>query len=240
MEENRIYLKTGISIVIADLILKIIFYYIVPTHEFFYIFNSKSFIYTTTNSTLLGSQIVAMMEQSNTSINEVFFMSVVYFILGLYILLIRYTKLKKGLRILLGFVITILGILLFSFTKEFWSDIYIPQYAFNLVRSVGPLLALFAFFIISKDSFLKFILIGLLFGGISNTLNLFYPPFSVIDFLYIDILSNYFNTGIMNLADFIINICIFLMVIYVIIYLPIKRIKKNKIKTEHDSIPDQL
>ena len=82
----------------------------------------------------------------------------------------------------------------------------------------------------SQNTYLKFILIGFLSAGIGNTLNLFYPPFAIVDYLYLEPLNKLLNSGIMNFADLIIYVCQLSIVLFIIIYLPIKIIQNNKAK----------
>ncbi len=225
--KRRIYLITGSCIVLVDLISKIVFYYLIPKNEPFYLFNSKSYFYTITNEEL-SYQVSSIMEKSNISVNQVFVILFTYLILGLYILAVRKLNLKKSIKVLLGLLIFILGAILSSAFTVFWGSIDIPNLVFEIVRFSGPILLGFAFFSISKDCYLKFIITAFISAGIGNALSLFYPPFVVIDFLFIDILNRIFNTGVMNIADIIINISMILMVAYILIYLPICKLKRNK------------
>ncbi len=227
MKNRRIFLITGCIIVFIDLIIKIVMHYLVPLEQFINIGGSNNYIYSTTNNILLSSQQVSLLDQSNIPINSILIMSITFFVLGMYILYIKNKKIRKFIKVMIGGLILICGIVVFTVFQKYLDNIVIPLYIFNLVRSFGPLLVLFAFYSITNDKFLKFILVGFFSAGIGNTLNFFYPPFSIIDYIYIDVLNRILNSGIMNFADIVIYICQLLLIIFILIYLPIKKLSKK-------------
>lgn len=68
------------------------------------------------------------MKQSTTHINAIFIISIFYFILGLYILLIRNTNFKKMISIVVGCIIMISGVLTYTIFESFWNSVEISNY----------------------------------------------------------------------------------------------------------------
>jgi lipoprotein signal peptidase len=106
----------------------------------------------------------------------------------------------------------------------YWSIGKLPQvkinaYYLSIMRYVVLLYLFLIIFVFCKEKVFKFILLILISAGFSNFIGLLYPPFYVIDFLFVEPFIRRKIIGVLNIADIIIFFDEMILLIYGIIYL---------------------
>jgi len=89
------------------------------------------------------------------------------------------------------------------FVKIFFKDsqLNFSDYFVTAFDRLVSIILLLSYFYITKNEVIRYIWLMMIAGSLGNLLSYIYPPYKVIDFIRVDMLTDYFNIGIFNLAD---------------------------------------
>lgn len=196
----------------VDLVTKLLAYFILPLNEYVSVFGHHLEFHLTFNTGASGT-IAAGITQSFNNPNMTLFVGGVFgLVSGTILYLTKSLKFKLWQKLLIVFFALTLyvGIQLnISNIKTYVFD----DYFISWFTKIGAITLVFGLFIISKDKWLKVILISYFSCGLGNLISHFYPPFAVIDFISAPLLYDFLHLGICNIADILADICIILLVI---------------------------
>jgi lipoprotein signal peptidase len=201
-----------VIVAIIDVLSKVLVYSMIPLYATVPVISDFFYIYPILNETGLNPLAFSITEG-----NQLFsiLISLSGVILGVYIIFIRKTGLKKWLQVLIGIAVHIgLSLLSGAVAESF------PVYGLNthlvaVLTMIGPLFIAILFFCISKRSYFKLVWAFVTAGGLGNFLSYFYPPFRVVDFLVL----RPFGSLVFNIADISAAIGFFILIISPVVFL---------------------
>jgi lipoprotein signal peptidase len=224
------YLLVLTSIILIDLITKLIALNVLTLHEELTIIQDKLSFFLVYNEGSTGGQAGYFLEtESHKNLNLVF-ISITGFMIVSYIFLIRKRQIKTLYKWLIGILIYILITISFEFIRPFFTDIEISNWSASIISKVAGITVYLTFFVLVKNSYLRFFTLIIISAGLGNLLSHFYYPYFVIDF--IDIKGSYetLKIGVTNFADLFFDFG-FLGLIGTIIVISIKKIKELRLTT---------
>lgn len=147
----------------------------------------------------------------------VLFGSFFYLAFGILILIIPKVLKNKPLRGLLYLVFIIMvSVSLNALMRTLKSDIAINPYVVSLIRFIGPLFVSSICVFSVHDGIYKYLWGMYLGGGLGNFLSLLYPPFSVVDYLYVESCR---GIGVFNFADSVLTASVVGLFVYTVFVL---------------------
>jgi lipoprotein signal peptidase len=190
-------------------------------------FGIDNYLMLTYNRSATNSELTTLgYSSSKYSILFIFF----GLIIGIGIIICKKNIKRKPIRGIIYFCLFIgistliyeISLLIPSFT--------INNYLSTVLRFIGPLF-LISIIVFYTSEKVYVILWSLLLGaGLGNFINQFYPPFAVIDYLYIGKFHELIGLGVFNVADIVVDMFIVLSIIYFPVYLIQEIIKWRKAK----------
>jgi lipoprotein signal peptidase len=211
---RKIKLITIFSTFLFDLIIKLLALLCLEYNKPIYI-TSNSYFELTYNNSATNNTLV---ELGYSSSKDSILFILVGVIIGSGIVICRRYIIRKWARVVgyLGFII--IGILIPYIISLSIQPIIISNYISTIFRFIGPILLLIVLCIISNNRIYSIIFSLLLGAGLGNLINQFYPPFAVIDYIYIGQLNKTIGLGVFNFADLTIEIAIVIAIIYFPVY----------------------
>ncbi len=204
-----------VTIGLFDTLFKILAVVFIEQEQLISVCSSIS-LYLVYNTTPFNSFLHLIGYASNI---YVLFGSFLYVVFGFLLIIVPGKVKRRGFRILVyvAFFVSI-SIFLRSLMFVCKDDVAISPYLVSLIRFIGPLFVSAILFLTVRNKIFKYLWGLYLGGGLGNFLSLLYPPFAVVDYIYI---NNSSNIGVFNLADVIITVSVCLLVVYSLIYLVI-------------------
>jgi lipoprotein signal peptidase len=199
-----------------DLVTKLLAYFILPLNEYVSVFGHNLEFYLTFNTGASGTKAASITQSFNNPNMALFVGGVFGLVAGTILYLTKNVKFKLWQKS----VIVLLALTLYVGLQMNISNIrtYVfDDYFISWFTKIGAMTLVFGLFIISKDKWLKVILISYFSCGLGNLISHFYPPFAVIDFISAPLLYDFLRLGICNLADILADICLILLVIRLLI-----------------------
>lgn len=198
---KRIEVIMLVGIVLLDLATKLLANYFLPYEEYVAIINDHFFFclsYNLTPSNFHLEQLTLGIPNKN-----------LYFLLNIgnsFMLLGYYHYIKnkaypKRYKIGIGFLLYIIGVIVVSIVLDYCPDIAIPTHPFRIITMAFALFFWGYIFYNTKRNSFRIFQLFIIGCGIGNGLSLFYPPYGVIDFVYIPFLYTNNIMGIFNVAD---------------------------------------
>jgi lipoprotein signal peptidase len=211
------YLVVFFVIVMIDFISKILANNLLPYNEIVQINENNFCLYLTYNFGFIGSIGSILLSKLPIKNLMILFSCFNVFIVSIYIIIIKKFRLDKVLKLVFGF-----SLYYFLFFPEIvivylFKNINLSNHFVSWFSKFGILFFCTTIFFKINDTKLKLILTFIIGSGFGNLISHFYPPFYVIDFIYVKFLFNVFRIGIFNLADIIYYLSILTLIIYFII-----------------------
>ncbi len=214
----------------VDLVTKLLAYFTLPLNEYVSVFGHNLEFYLTFNTGASGTKAASITQRFNNPNMTLFVGAVFGLVSGSILYLTKNVKFKLWQKS----VIVLLALTLYVGLQMNISNIrtYVfDDYFISWFTKIGAMTLVFGLFIISKDKWLKVILISYFSCGLGNLISHFYPPFAVIDFISAPLLYDFLHLDICNFADILADICLILIVIrfLTIVFRNINLKMKNKI-----------
>jgi lipoprotein signal peptidase len=212
LKNAPLYLKTIAALVLFDAATKLTVSQVLPYQREVGDFLG-SYFYLTFNKESTGYAFKQMFGGFTGS--GLVMYSLVYLGLALYLHVIERVKVRLWLKAALGAAIFFtMGY--FGLRIKSVSFFPISIYGASILKMISPLMLLAKIVSMLKDGPYRFGFSMILAAGIGNLLSHFYPPFIIVDFIYIPIFNRIFGSGVMNVADIASN----LGVLFLCGYLP--------------------
>ena len=189
-------------IVIVDLITKLIANCFLPFKERVCIIGEKLCLYLTYNQGSTGGQADFLLQSyHNKNLAIVLSCFLVFALLG-YMLFIRKHKMNTFYKILIGTgLFLILGIIM-ELILPLLESINISPWTTSVVGKLTALLIIYCIIFYSHlEKWIRLSLVILFAAGIGNLLGHFYPPYYIIDFIYVEGSYDLIKVGVFNIAD---------------------------------------
>ena len=195
-----------ITIVLIDLISKVCANIFLPFRENVFLIKNKIALFLIYNEGSTGGQANILLQHSSNKNLTLLLSCCIFLVMLAYIFFIRKQKLRKLYKILIG-----IGLFFFLNTSIEWIfpyllDIKISSWTTSALTKLTVILIFLTILYFTKAKWVRLSLIIVLAGGIGNLISHFYPPFRVIDFIYIEGLYKVAKIGVFNLADLVVYI----------------------------------
>jgi lipoprotein signal peptidase len=190
-----------VGIVLLDLATKLLANHFLPYEEYVAIMNDHFFFCLTYNLTPSNFHLEQFTQDIKNK-NLYFFLNIgnAFMLLGYY----HYIKNKaypKRYKIGTGFLLYIINNVVVDILLHHCSDIAISVPLFRIITMALVLFFWGYFFYHTTNRYVRLFELFIIGCGIGNGLSLFYPPYGVIDFVYIPFLYTNNIMGIFNVAD---------------------------------------
>jgi len=232
MKKNtrQYYLLILTSIILIDLITKLIALNVLTLHEELSIIQDKLSFFLIYNEESTGGQAGYFLQAESHKNLALVFISITGLMIVSYIFLIRKRQIKTLYKWLIGILIYISITISFEFIRPFFADIEINNWSASVISKIAGIVVYLTFFVLVKNSYLRFFTLIIISAGLGNLLSHFYYPYHVIDF--IDIKGSYgtLKIGVSNVADLFFDFG-FLGLSGTIIVISIKKIKELRLTT---------
>ncbi len=222
------------TVFLADLITKLLAYFVLPFNEEVSIAGRKLYLYLTYNFEATGSQAEYILGEASRANARLVFSAVAGVILGVYILLSQKLALQLKWKVVIGVAMWVALSLVVENTHQAF-ELTFSKHFTSWFTKAGAIFLYASIFQVLQNKILKTLLAILIGSGLGNLINHFYPPFHVIDFLYSDLLYRWLKMGIFNLADLLVNAAELMMGAYLLYWLGRKirvRLTQPKMKAE--------
>ena len=216
-----------LTILLLDFITKIVAYNCLPFEQDVNIIGNEVVFYLTYNQDSTGSHAEYIFQNEPNKNVSIILNCIYMLILLAYILYIKSKRIRILYKVLIGIILFILMALLIDVVKPLFADWDISHRLTSIFGKLAVLTVWATIFYYVKDRFIRYSIIFVIACGIGNLISYFYPPFWVIDFIYVDTLYQLYVFGIFNLADISNQIGLIALVISLLIWL----IRKTKQKT---------
>jgi lipoprotein signal peptidase len=204
LEEHRRYLFIAGTVFLADLITKLLAYFLLPFNEEVSIAGRKLYLYLTYNFEATGSQAEYILGEASKANAKLVLSAIAGVILGVYILLSQKLTLQLKWKVVIGVAMYATLSLVIETTHQAFA-LALPKHFTSWFTKAGAIFLYGSIFWVLQNKVLKTLLAVIIGCGLGNLINHFYPPYHVIDFLYSDLLYQWLKMGIFNLADVLIN-----------------------------------
>ena len=228
-------LITLLVIVALDLITKIAAYNCLPFRQDVNIIGDKVIFYLTYNENSTGVWADELYQNENNKNLAIISNCILGLILLSYILFIKSKKIRIIYKILIGIALFFIMSILLDIATRLLVNVDISSWITSVLGKLCVLIIWGTIFYFVKDKLIRYSMILVIACGIGNLISHFYPPFLVIDFIYIDGLYEFVKIGIFNLADLSYNIGAVALIISLLIWL-IRKLKQRhftKIMNKH-------
>lgn len=211
------YLVVFFVIVMIDFLSKILANNLLPYNEIVQINENNFCLYLTYNFGSIGSLGSILLSKLPIKNLMILFSCFNIFIVSIYIIIIKNFRLDKVLKLVFGF-----SLYYFLFFPEIvivylFKNINLSNHFFSWFSKFGILFFCTTIFFKINNGKVKLILSFIIGAGFGNLISHFYPPYYVIDFIYVKFLSDWHLTGIFNLADMVYDLSMIALIIYFIV-----------------------
>ena len=224
-------LITLLVIVALDLITKIAAYNCLPFRQDVNIIGDKVIFYLTLNEDSTGVWADELYQNENNKNLTVILSCIFGLILLSYILFIKSKKIRILYKILIGVALFFIMSILLDIATRLLVNLYISSWITSVLGIIFGLIIWGTIFYFVKDKLIRYSMILVIACGVGNLISHFYPPFFIIDFIYIDGLYELVKIGIFNLADLSYKIGAIALVISLLIWLIRKLMRRYFTKT---------
>lgn len=214
MKHSRKLLILILIIIIGlDLFTKILAYNLLPFHEHVYIWGDQISLYSTYNTGSSGGQADYLISKSGLEKNNVIFWGTIIWILFLiFIILInKLNSTKKKWFLLIP--LSILNLFLLWICLKVFSSIEFSNHFISWFSKTGIVGILGVLTYLTKEKWTKIFLICIISAGLGNIFSHFYPPYHVVDFIFIKGSYELLKIGTFNIADFVLYLSLISLVI---------------------------
>jgi lipoprotein signal peptidase len=216
----------GIAIIIIDLATKLLANWFLPFKENVPLLGEKFSFYLIYNEGSTGGQANALIGNMYNKNLLIISACISVAILMSYILYIRKRELKTFYKILIGIgLYLVLSVIVVNIQRVF-VDVNISNWLTSVIGKIFGLAIWGTVAYLIKNDTIRFPFVLVLAAGVGNLLSHFYPPFLIIDFIYIEGLSQLVKIGVFNFADLAFDIGIIWFIIALIIIDVKKAIQK--------------
>ena len=219
------------SIVLFDLITKLIANYYLPFQENVKIFGDSVSLYLTYNQGATGGQADFIVGENNKNIT-IILTCVSGLILLSYFFYIRGKKIRTIYKVLIGVAIYLTLSVSMELIRPRFINVAISTWTTSVIGKLTGLTLYGTLFFLSKNKWIRLFALIVLGCGLGNLLSHFYLPYRVIDFLSVDGSYDLLRIGVFNFADLAFDFGAIGLVIS-IVYLSFKRIAISKSKSVH-------
>ena len=216
-----------VAVTIADLVSKLCAHLLLPLKENVAFIGNQIFFYLTYNESSTGGQADALLRDSPNKNLTLILVCIAGLILLGYILFIRKRKLRIAYKILIGIGIFAILNIVIDICLSIFSNLEVSSWITSVIGKLTGLSVFCVAFYFTKDKWLRLFLITIITGGVGNLISHFYPPFKVIDFIYVEGLYEIVRIGVFNLADLAVDIGVIGLVVSVVIKEFIKLLKRG-------------
>ncbi len=210
------------SIVLFDLITKLMANYYLPFQENVDIFGETVSFYLTYNRGATGGQADFIVGENNKNI-IIILTCVSGLILLLYFFYIRGKKIRTIYKVLIGVAIYLTLSLSMEMMRPLFINATISSWTTSVIGKLTGLTLYGTLFYLSKNKWIRFFALIILACGLGNLLSHFYLPYKIIDFISIKGSYDLLRIGVFNLADLAFDIGAIGLII-TILYLLIKKV----------------
>jgi lipoprotein signal peptidase len=214
-----------LAIIALDFLTKIIAYHCLPYRQDVNVIGNEVVFYLTCNQGSTGVWADDFYQNDDNKNLTIILNCIVMLILFAYILFIKSKKIRILYKILIGIALFIIMSMLFEPIKLSLININISPWITSIVGKLSSLIVWCTIFYFVKDKLIRYSMILVIACGIGNLISHFYPPFLIVDFIYVDKLYEFVKIGVFNLADLSYNIGIIALIISLIIWL-IRKLKQ--------------
>ncbi len=232
--EHKRYLFIAGTVFLADLVTKLLAYFLLPFNEEVRIAGRKLYLYLTYNFEATGGQAEYILGEVSKANGKLVLSALAGIILGMYILLSQKLTLQLKWKVVIGLAVYAALSVVVEATHQAFERAFSNHFA-SWFTKVGAVFLYGSIFYVLQNKVLKTLLAVIIGCGLGNLANHFYPPYHVIDFLYSDLLYQWLKMGIFNLADLLINAAELLIIAYLLYWLGKKiavRVTRPKMKVE--------
>jgi len=231
----NIFLKRNLYILLVilsiDLITKLIAYYTLPFHEDIYLIGNNISLYLTYNTGSSGVWANKISSNLNLNLNvELFFSAINGIIFAIYIQLVNLIKKREMKKWLLLIPLFFINYFIIQFLKDQNYALNFSNYFISIFSKCCGITFFISTALIVKNKVVQTILICIISSGFGNLINYFYPPYYVVDFIYIKGVFELFKIGVFNFADIIYDLSIISLILYLIIKFIKQRVYLNSLK----------
>lgn len=208
------YVILAVAIFGIDVLTKVIAQIFLPFEQRVDLLGGKSYFYLIHNKTGFSSVQNMSFEQLGLSANIAFFSAFATVLFAVYLGFIQKSPWKSVWKWLLGILLCcILYFAVIVVTLLYGDNFTLHPRMMALIRFIAMSTLWLVIFSIAKNPLLKIICVLTLAAGVGNSINMIFPPFGVIDFIFIEPLYQVTGTQICNFADIVLIIAVFLMVV---------------------------
>jgi hypothetical protein len=208
------YLIIFSIIVFMDFVAKILANNLLPYKETVIILENNICFYLTYNVGSIGSLGSILLSKLPIKNLIILLNGINSIIISIYILRVKKFQFDKILKWVFGFALYYL-----LFFPEFlivflFKNIHLSNHFVSWFSILGVIIFCLTVFFNIRDDKIRLILTFIIGAGFGNLISHFYPPYYVIDFIYVKFLYDCFRIGILNFADMIYYLSLLSLVIY--------------------------
>ncbi len=178
------------------------------------------------NNTYTNVIISTLIEASPDMLAQMFFLAALLFLLNISLIILK--RIAVSFRIQM--IVLAVSVLVIAYISPFLSKMFPLHLTIVFVSYFSKAVVLLFYltmFYISSNDFPRFMWIVIISAGLSNLIGFFYPPYGVIDYIYLDLPQNKALSAVFNLADAAIFVGYVLLIIYMFAF-PVIRILNRK------------
>ena len=202
---NKKLLLISISIVVVDLVTKIMALNFLPFQNQVNLIGEKVTFYLTYNMGSSGGQAAYLLRHESNKNLSLLLTSISMILLMIYIILINRTIVKKKHKWLMGIGILFVTSIISMVIKKQFPDLIISNWTTSMVTKVVGISFNLVIFYMTRNTYIRLFITIIISSGIGNLISHFYYPYRVIDFIDINGSYELLRIGVSNLADFAID-----------------------------------
>lgn len=209
-------------IVLLDLVTKLAANYFLQFHEKVEVIEGCLSLFLTYNQDAIGTRAIHLVAGDNVNISIILSCASGLILFSFLVFVVRLSlKLvyKAFLVIAMYFIVSLSVVML----QPILVEVIVSTWVASVIAKLTGLIIYGVIFYLVKDALVKFFVAFLLACGVGNLLSCFYFPYEVIDFIYVDCASGFFELGVFNFADFVFDVGVIGVLISVMIFMIRKR-----------------
>lgn len=222
-----------IAIVLVDLITKLAANYFLPFKEKVSVIGERVCLHLTYNQDSTGGQVGFMLQDYQNKNLTIVLSCLIVLILLSYVLFIRKQKIRTLYKTLIGVGLFVILSWAMGFILPLFENVNISSWTTSVIGKLVALAIVFCiFFYFSLDKWIRLSLVVVFAAGIGNFLSHFYPPYRIVDFIYIKGSYELVKIGIFNVADLALYVGSLGLIVSALFYELIKGLKNKKVKRQ--------